>query len=100
MKITIPKPGRGRRSPDAEIKHQRQIEEFCSAILDINSRLDFRVSGRGWYYVLEEHGRELCRNAITKYVDADAPQKYLRECQDCQREINARVLERLGEDES
>ena len=56
MKIVIPNPGRGRRSPDAEIKHQQDLAEFCDAIMDINSTLDFRVSGRGWCYILEEHG--------------------------------------------
>ena len=56
MKIALPNPGRGRRSAEAELKHQRQIEEFCGAILEINSRLDFRVSSRGWCYILEEHG--------------------------------------------
>ncbi len=56
MKIALPNPGRGRRSAEAELKYQRQIEEFCGAILEINSRLDFRVSSRGWCYILEEHG--------------------------------------------
>ena len=36
--------------------HQRQIEEFCRATLEINSTLDLRVSSRGWCYILEEHG--------------------------------------------
>ncbi len=56
MTIALPNPGRGRRSAEAELMHQRQIEEFCHAILEINSSLDFRVSSRGWCYILEEHG--------------------------------------------
>ena len=56
MTITLPNPGRGRRSAESESRYQQQIEEFCGAILEINSRLDFRVSSRGWCYILEEHG--------------------------------------------
>ncbi|HUS55896.1 MAG TPA: hypothetical protein VMY41_18040 [Thermohalobaculum sp.] len=56
MTISLPNPGRGRRSAESESRYQCQIEEFCDAILDINSRLDFRVSSRGWCYILEEHG--------------------------------------------
>ena len=45
MVIALPSPGRGRRSAEAELKYQRQLEEFCGAILEINSS-----------YILEEHG--------------------------------------------
>ena len=52
----IPKRSRGRQSAQAQAKYEVELERFCDTILQINSRLDFRVSSRGWCYLLEEHG--------------------------------------------
>jgi hypothetical protein len=49
--------------------------------------------------VRPDAGRELCLDAITKHVDADAPQRYEQACRDAQQEIKSRVLAELGEDE-
>jgi hypothetical protein len=43
-----------------------------------------------------EAGRRLCLDAITKYIDADAPQEYFEMCQKAQRQINQTVRERTG----
>ena len=54
--LELPRRGRGRLCRDAEQKHQEKLSRWCEAILEINSRLDFKVSSRGWCYILEEHG--------------------------------------------
>jgi hypothetical protein len=51
--LVLPQAGRGRRSADAEARYQADLEAFCAAIREIESRLDFKVSSRGWCYVLE-----------------------------------------------
>lgn len=51
--LVLPSRGRGRQSAvDAE-RYQADLEAWCEAIRQINSRLDFRVSSRRWCYVLE-----------------------------------------------
>jgi hypothetical protein len=49
------------------------VQKFCARILEINSTLDFRVSSRGWCYLLENAG------AITKSQFDDA-QKLINTC--------------------
>ena len=56
IKSIIPKRSRGRQSGSAQAKYGLELERFRKTILEINSRLDFRVSSRGWCYLLEEHG--------------------------------------------
>jgi hypothetical protein len=72
MKIKLPHRNRGRQSAEAERKYQSEIAAFCAAILQIGSGLDFKVSSRGWCYILEEHG-------LTK-GDFDAAQRLINEC--------------------
>ena len=50
----LPKRRRGRQSAAADAIYEAELAEFCSALLQINSRLDFKVASRGWCYVLEE----------------------------------------------
>ena len=54
--ITLPKRGNGRPSTRAAELYQTELAQFCSRILELNSRLDFRVGSRGWCYILEEYG--------------------------------------------
>jgi hypothetical protein len=56
MNIQLPQAGRGRRSKAREAEYQRQLDGFAAAIIELDSRLDFKVSARGWCYILEEHG--------------------------------------------
>lgn len=56
MKITIPNPGRGRRSAAREAKHQAELTAFYEALLEIKATARIKVSARGWCYLLEEYG--------------------------------------------
>jgi hypothetical protein len=49
----LPRRGRGRPSAAAAAARQAQIAAFCETVLEIQSRLDFAVSSRGWAYLLE-----------------------------------------------
>ena len=51
-----PKRSRGRQSREGEARYRAGIEPFCAEIQQIASTLDFRVSSRGWPYILEEYG--------------------------------------------
>lgn len=54
--ITLPKRSNGRPSAQASELYQAELVELCTRILELNSRLDFRVGSRGWCYILEEYG--------------------------------------------
>jgi hypothetical protein len=54
--LQLPRRGRGRPTPEAAIAYQANLERFAAAILKISSRLDFKVSSRGWCYLLEDSG--------------------------------------------
>ena len=56
MSIRLPTTRRGRRSAVQEATYQTELRDFCAGILEIASRLDFKVSARGWCYILEEYG--------------------------------------------
>ena len=56
MNIHIPRRNRGKQSTAAKQAYQAEVEQFCDALLQIDSTLDFAVSSRGWCYLLEEHG--------------------------------------------
>jgi hypothetical protein len=58
--LVLPTAGRGRRSAAAEARYQADLDAFYAGIIEIGSRLEFRVSARGWCYILENAG------AITK----------------------------------
>jgi hypothetical protein len=51
MGLKLPK--RGRSSAAGEAAYQAEVHEFCTYLLQIQSRLDFKVSSRGWCYLLE-----------------------------------------------
>jgi hypothetical protein len=70
--ITVPRRRRGRQTAKAEAKYQRDLKRFVALILKIKSGLDFKVSSRGWCYVLEEHG-------LTK-GDFDIAQRLINDC--------------------
>jgi hypothetical protein len=70
--ITLPSLSRGRPSSSTTAAYDTDLRVFCDLILEINSRLDFRVSSRGWCYILEEHG--LLKG------DFDDAQKLIVEC--------------------
>jgi hypothetical protein len=54
--LVFPRRPRGRPTPATNERYERDLAAFCTAILEIKSTLDFRVSSRGWCYILEEHG--------------------------------------------
>ena len=54
--ITIPKRRVGNQSRAAIERFDREVAEFCAALEQIDSTLEFKVSTRGWCYILEEHG--------------------------------------------
>lgn len=58
LALSMPRRGRGRQcAADAE-RYERELRRWCDGIIEINSALDFKVSSRGWCYVLEEHKLE------------------------------------------
>ena len=56
IQITLPRRGRGRPSVKAQAAYDAKVREFCQGLLNIQSGLDFKASGRGWCYILEEYG--------------------------------------------
>src|SRR5215212_145671 len=70
--LSLPRRSRGRQSSEAQERYRAELLQFCAAILEIRSRLDFAVSSRGWCYVLEEHG-------LGK-GDFDAAQTLINDC--------------------
>jgi hypothetical protein len=71
--ITLPIRARGAPSPRQEASYRRDLSAWCEAILEINSTLDFRVSSRGWCYILEQNG------VLTK-GDFDKAQRLINDC--------------------
>ena len=54
--MKIPKQKRGRQSQLAKEKHEQDVIKFYAELKAINNRLPFKVSSRGWCYILEDHG--------------------------------------------
>ena len=54
--LTLPSRGRGRLSQAEQRRYDNELRQWCEGIAEINSTLDFKVSSRGWCYILEEHG--------------------------------------------
>jgi hypothetical protein len=54
--LTLPSRGRGRLSEAEQRRYDNELRQWCEGITEIASRLDFKVSARGWCYVLEEYG--------------------------------------------
>jgi hypothetical protein len=55
-KSFLPRRPRGRQTDISEAQYQTDLRRFCALILQIHSRMDFRVGVRGWCYILERHG--------------------------------------------
>jgi hypothetical protein len=55
-KLALPPRKRGRLSETDQQRYDEQLRQWCEGITEINSTLDFKVSSRGWCYILEEHG--------------------------------------------
>ncbi len=72
MRIRFPKRSLGRQSVQAERQYKRERTAFFDAIRQIESGLDFKVSSRGWCYILEEHG--------LRKGDFDAAQRLINDC--------------------
>jgi hypothetical protein len=70
--VTLPRRSRGRPTAEAAARFQTELERFARRIIKINSSLDFRVSSRGWCYILEEQG-------LPK-GDFDAAQDLINDC--------------------
>jgi hypothetical protein len=56
MSLVLPRRRRGRPTQSEQARYAADLDAFCTAILEIRSRLDFEVSSRGWCYVLEPYG--------------------------------------------
>jgi hypothetical protein len=54
--LALPKRARSRPTPASNAKFADDLAAWCVGIKEINSRLDFRVSSRGWCYILEDKG--------------------------------------------
>jgi hypothetical protein len=52
--ITLPRRRRGRQTPQMEREFLSLMQSFADSILQIRSTLDFKVSSRGWAYILEQ----------------------------------------------
>jgi hypothetical protein len=70
--FVFPKRSRGRQSAAAIERYERELAAFCRHITEIDSGLDFKVSARGWAYILEEHG--LAKG------DFDAAERLITDC--------------------
>jgi len=73
IKIHIPRRKRGRQTSEAEDRYFYELREFAEAILEIESTLDFKVSSRGWCYILENE------SGLVK-SDFDKAQVKINEC--------------------
>lgn len=50
----LPKRSKGRQSAAGAATYEADVKAFCASLIEINSRLDFKVSSRGWCYILED----------------------------------------------
>jgi hypothetical protein len=70
--MALPWRPRGRQTAESKARYQAELTAFCDRIREIVSRLDFRVSSRGWGYILENEGD------ITK-GDLDAAERLIND---------------------
>ena len=73
MSNLLPRRTRGRQTASKQAEYEQAVAAFCATLKEIASRLDFRVSSRGWCYLLENRG------AITK-SEFDAAQTLINDC--------------------
>lgn len=92
--ITLPKRPMGRPTAAVNATYERDLQQFCEEVKELTSTLDFRVSSRGWCYILEEH--ELTKD------DFDTAQKLINDCRksgllplDICKEDDARAFDNL-----
>jgi hypothetical protein len=52
----VPKRPMGRSHPAQEEAYQQWLRDWANGILRLGVRIDFKVSSRGWCYLLEEYG--------------------------------------------
>jgi hypothetical protein len=52
----VPKRPKGRPHPAQEEEYQQWLRDWANGILRLHARIDFKVSSRGWCYLLEEYG--------------------------------------------
>ncbi|MGB8632623.1 MAG: hypothetical protein WCD69_25155 [Xanthobacteraceae bacterium] len=53
--LALPSRGRGRLSETRQRRYDDDLRQWCESIKEIDSTLDFKVSARGWCYILEQH---------------------------------------------
>ena len=93
--MTLPSLPRGRPTKDMSAVYRSGLNAFCDRIKEIESRLDFHVSSRGWAYILENEG------VITK-GEFDQAQKLINDCRksgDLPLEMQVKLLRLLQERE-
>ncbi len=71
--MEIPRRKRGKPSKDAQERYDSELYAFIQLLIRISSGIDFKMSGRGWCYILEN------RNMITK-GDFDYSQRLINDC--------------------
>ena len=71
--LSLPKRPKGRPRAAQNACFDLDLAARCAGILEINSTLDFRISSRGWCYILEEKGGLL-------KGDFDVAQKRINAC--------------------
>src|SRR5215813_6344204 len=69
----LPSLPRGRPTLGARHQYDEAVRAFCAQMLEIESRLDFRVSSRGWCYILENEG-------VVRKGEFDAAQRLINDC--------------------
>jgi hypothetical protein len=85
----FPERGRGRPSATATARYEAELLAFCREIRQIASGLDFKVSSRGWCYILENRG-DIAKG------DFDAAQRLINDC----RKTGLLPLDICAEDEA
>lgn len=71
--LSLPRlPNKGRPTSGQKAAFAAALDAWCARVLEINSTLDFRISSRGWCYILEEHG--LLKGEF------DAAQRLINDC--------------------
>jgi hypothetical protein len=70
--LTLPKRPSGRPSAEASDRYRDDLSAWCAGIEELASTLDFKVSSRGWCYILEQH-------SLSK-GDFDTAQRLINDC--------------------
>jgi hypothetical protein len=71
--MSLPRRRKGRPTPAIDAEYDAEIAAFCARIIKFNSTLDFKVSSRGWAYLLEGWGE-------IRKGDLDAAQALINDC--------------------